>query len=565
MRRRGSAVAAWLALAAGSLAAMAWAQPAAPAFPLEDLRPGLVGYGLTEGPAGVERFDVEVIAVQEGLGLGFPLVLVRASGAVIDLGGGVAAGMSGSPVMLPRSGGEALLGAIGYVFPDAPGGLALVTPIEAMRAQASERAVRPAAPAPDGAWGVAAARLGAAPVATPVLVTGLGERALRALADAWTTNSGRPVQLVPGGGGGATARGPLQPGSAVAVAWVRGDVDIGAVGTVTEVDGDRVLAFGHPVLGSGPVAWPLLAATVTAIVPQRHVPFKLANTGDTILGRVDQDRPAAIGARLGAAPDMLPVTLTVATSAGTRSLRFEVVRDPALWPTLVAVATLELLDRVRERVGEGTATVHWDVAFRQGPGLRLSEAVVDAWDVASAAARLAGAPLALLAGNPFQDPEVTRVTLLVRLEDTRRDVEVRQAVGDGAPAVAGGVVPLFLRLQPWRRPGEVLAVDVRWPEDLVGRAEVVVRGATWPRAPDEREAPDPDDAPLTFDELLAFLRDRPGGGDLVIDARVDGGPWRRLDRVALGGFVTGRVELTFDVAPPADASTTPDGRSEEAP
>ena len=43
MRRRGSAVAAWLALAAGSLAAMAWAQPAAPAFPLEDRRPGRGG------------------------------------------------------------------------------------------------------------------------------------------------------------------------------------------------------------------------------------------------------------------------------------------------------------------------------------------------------------------------------------------------------------------------------------------------------------------------------------------------------------------------------------------
>lgn len=562
MRRRGRAVAAAVAMAAWTLAAAAWGQASWPAFPLDELRPGLTGYGLTEGPDGIERFDVEVLARQEGLGLGFPLVLVRARGDVIDLGGGVAAGMSGSPVVLPHAGGEALLGAIGYVFPDAPGGLALVTPIDAMRSQVSPSAHggRAAADLAD-----AVAALGAAPVATPVLVAGLGERALALLREAWAARGGHPVQLLPGGGGAATVNGAPRPGSAVAVAWIRGDVDVGAVGTVTEVDGDRVLAFGHPVLGGGPVDWPLLAADVTAIVAQRHVPFKLANTGDVVLGRVDQDRPAAVGARLGAGPDLLPVTLTVATAAGSRTLRYEVVRDPLLWPTLVAVGVLELLDRTRGRVGEGSATVHWDVSFRDGPGLRLSETVVDGVDVATAAARLAGAPLALLAGNPFQDPQVARLTLLVRLDDVRRDVEVRQAVRDGGEAVAGGVVPLFLRLQPWRRAGEVLALDLRWPDDLAGRAQLVVRGATWPREPDVPETPDPDDAPLTFDELLAFLRDRPGGGDLVVEARVDGGPWRRLERVAIGGFVTGRVELAFDVAPVDGGTPSDDPGSEEAP
>ncbi|MFU8887133.1 MAG: hypothetical protein ACNA8N_00860 [Trueperaceae bacterium] len=546
------AAAALLAPPAGAQTTSGW-----PAFPLDELAPGTVGYALTEGPDGVERFAIEVVARQEGFGLGFPLVLVRASGPLIDAAGGVAAGMSGSPVVLPHDGSEALLGAIGYTFADAPGGLALVTPIEAMRTQGWPAVAAGGTAAPGaGTAGHAMEALraaGIAPIATPVLVAGLGERALGLLQHELTSASFDTVQVLPGGGSGAEAGGPLVPGSAVAVGWVRGDVSVSAIGTLTELQGDRWLAFGHPLLGAGAVDWPLLAARVTALVPRRSVPFKLADAGAAVLGRLEQDRLAAVGGRLGERPDLLPVTLTVAATnaAGLEeqtTMRFEVVRDPDLWPGLVAVATLEALDRVRGRSGGGTATVHWDVGLRDGPGLRLSEAVVHATDVATAAARLTGAPLALLARNPFQDPRVTRVSLLMRIEDQRRDVEVRQVIAEAGEPVAGTVVPLYLRLQPWRRPGEVLGLDVAWPAHLDGRVELVVRGATWPREEGADEAPDPDDAPLTFDELLAFLRERPRGGDLVVEARADGGQWERLERVAIPGFVTGRVALTLDVA-----------------
>ncbi len=293
------------------------------------------------------------------------------------------------------------------------------------------------------------------------------------------------------------------------------------------------------------------------------MPFKLANTGDAVIGRVDQDRPAAVGAQLGAVPDVLGVTLTIATDDASTTLAFQVVRDPGLWPTLVAVATLEGIDRARRRVGEGTATVHWDVSFDRGPGLRLVETVVDAEDVGTAAARLTRAPLALLASNPFQDPGVARLALLVRLEERRNDIEVLRALTDPGTPTAGAVVPLYLRLQPWRRAGEVRTVDIRLPDDLVGRVEVVVRGGAWPRDPDDDREIDPDDLPLTFDELLAFLRERPGGGDLVVEVRGEDGTWRRLERLALSGFVTGRATLSFDVAAPAVAPDAVD--DEEAP
>src|SRR5690606_28488991 len=110
------------------------ASAALPDFLLADVRPGMTGFGLTAGPGDViERFQVEVIGVHNAAGPGFDLVLVRVSGPFIEASGGVAAGMSGSPVYLFGGPQPSLLGAIGYVFPNADHSLALVTPIAAMR------------------------------------------------------------------------------------------------------------------------------------------------------------------------------------------------------------------------------------------------------------------------------------------------------------------------------------------------------------------------------------------------------------------------------------------------
>ena len=38
---------------------------------------------------------------------------------------------------------------------------------------------------------------------------------------------------------------PLEPGSSVAAAFVNGDMKMGAIGTVTYVDNDHIVAFGH--------------------------------------------------------------------------------------------------------------------------------------------------------------------------------------------------------------------------------------------------------------------------------------------------------------------------------
>jgi hypothetical protein len=515
---------------AALLLAAAVAAQTYPPFPLAEVRAGVVGYGLTASPNGIERFDVTLLGLHDGFGGGFPLVLIEASGGPIAAAGGVAAGMSGSPIFVPGPHGPAIVGAIGYAFQDAPGGLALVTPIEAMR---SGGAV--AAPGP-----------GFIPVASPIVVAGLGGRS-QAFAEGVLGERGIAPLLLHGGGGAAAAATPLESGAAIGVAWIAGDVDLIVSGTITEIDGGIWRGFGHPVVAAGAVSWPLVDAQVLAFVPRRSLPFRLAVGGDAPLGVVRSDRAAVVSGTTSGRADTLPVTLKVQDSAGvTTTLRYEVVRDEALWPTLVAIGVFEGLDRARGYQGGGTATIEWDVTLRDGPGVRLSEVVVDASDLSTAAARLAAAPLVLLARNPFAEPDLERLELRLEIDPTQRAWEVRQVLADAAAPTAGAMLPLFVRLQPWRRAGRVESIDVRLPETLHGQVEVVVRGGGVGR--DDPDEVDPDDLPLTFDELLAFLRERPTEGDLVVEAREVGGSWVVLDRRRLPGFVTGRARLLLDVA-----------------
>ena len=82
----------------------------------------------------------------------------------------------------------------------------------------------------------------------------------------------------PSGGSLRPATG-LAPGSACAVPLVTGDAELGAIGTVTWVEGDQVYMMGHPFLQRGPVNLPLATAEILTVFPSRQMSFKMGYVG----------------------------------------------------------------------------------------------------------------------------------------------------------------------------------------------------------------------------------------------------------------------------------------------
>src|SRR5262249_43555273 len=107
------------------------------------------------------------------------------------------------------------------------------------------------------------------PIATPLVMSGFEPEVADLLGSAF-----RDRGFVPTGGGMAANQagekpfeGPLKPGDAVGVMLVGGDLMLGATGTVTHVDGDRVYAFGHPMYNLGPTEFPMTRAYVYTVLP----------------------------------------------------------------------------------------------------------------------------------------------------------------------------------------------------------------------------------------------------------------------------------------------------------
>ena len=132
----------------------------------------------------------------------------------------------------------------------------------------------------------------------------------------------REQGFMPIGGGAAASRAGEMPFEArssratpSASAFVSGDFEFGATGTVTHIDGDRVYAFGHPMYNLGPTEFPMTRAYVYTVLPSLFSSFKLSTTGE-VIGTFLQDRATAIAGRLGPGPRMIPVTLTLESDRG---------------------------------------------------------------------------------------------------------------------------------------------------------------------------------------------------------------------------------------------------------
>ncbi len=512
-------------------------------YPLEQLTPGQKGYAVTAGPGNVlKSFDVEVLALQNDDGLGFPLVLIEVSGEFIEQFGGVAAGMSGSPVYLPLQGEDALLGAIGYTFPNSDFRLALVTPIEVMR---RNQAFSTTKLSPFGLerW----PRSEAVAVRTPLLFSGLSARASESLAELF---SGGPTEPFPVQAGGVSSAFDndyvLEPGSAISVQMVRGDITIAAVGTVTTVENDKILAFGHPLLGQGAVSFALAPAYISYIVANKVVPFKLANNGQRVLGNINQDRPYAVSGNLEQTPDFLPVALTINGPKGSETKRFELSNDERYYAPLLAAASLEALDENLEGRSGGSAELAWEISLSDGDTVRVLEQVYDPADIATAIARVAAAPLAILADNNFAKPEITRLNLNISYQDNLRYAEVVEVVAENDNLTAGDTLSLYVRLQPYRAEPVVKTIQIPLAEDISGELKLTIRGGFEPEAKGEDDNARKEPI-LSFAELLLSLEEQVQASELVVETFVDG-KYRRLERLALPYPISGSELLSVTVS-----------------
>ena len=164
----------------------------------------------------------------------------------------------------------------------------------------------------------------------------------------------------------------LVGGDSVIVQLARGDISIGAAGTVTLRDGEKIYAFGHPFFSLGSTELPMNESHVVTVVPNTNNSFKLA-VADATVGALTQDRATGIFGRLGQAPRMLPVKIKVTNSRGrSEEINFESAIDDFLTPLIMNIGAQNTIQANERGIGEMTIDVQGEIAVRGEESVQTS-------------------------------------------------------------------------------------------------------------------------------------------------------------------------------------------------
>lgn len=507
-------------LAIGVLLATPHAQTAT--LPLDEVRPGMVGIGRTVfSGTELEDFTVHVLGVMRNvIGPKRSLILARLEGGPLAKTG-VIAGMSGSPVYVDGR----LMGAVSYSlgqFSTEP--IAGITPIaemlDATMMTAPARSTRPVSlswPAtPRQLLDIWAGDLGRArpfvddasqalvvsggttdltrvsamlrPIAVPMIASGFNASVIDPLSPTFAAAGFVPMSSTQSAGTRVAASNdrPLRPGDAVGVGLLTGDFELGATGTVTHVDGDRVYAFGHPLYNLGPTQFPMTRAVVQVVLPSLMASSKLASFGE-VIGTVQQDRATAIAGRLGPGPSLIPVTITLNSDrAPSRTFNFGVVRDFTFTPLLTYLSVANVLISYERGAGPASYAIRGSASIRSQGDLSFEDIFTGEQPAGGAAAYVAG-PLTALLKNSGEQVDVDKISLTIDATEQQRSARIERVWLDTTRPRSGHNAVVHVAMRSARGEEIVRQVPIAIPANLSGSLQLIVADAARTTADDRRD------------------------------------------------------------------------------
>ncbi|MBP2637685.1 MAG: stage sporulation protein [Firmicutes bacterium] len=514
---------------------------AAPEFlPVDQITKGMHGIAKTVVSGNtIEEFGVEVLEVMKQKGPSGDLLLVRTYGDLIDRTGGIAQGMSGSPVYINGK----LVGAIAYGWPLTDHKIGMVTPIADMlklwelpdgQAEKKEQTQEPLEFPDTAAVDTALAALtGKTSMATPLMVSGFGEQSLKMLSDKL-----KPYNLTPYAVSGSVsdtnngiAYKTVEPGNTVGVQLVRGDVSVGALGTVTYVEGDKILAFGHPFLKRGKANYFLTDADVYSVINGLENSFKVGTSTEAI-GIINQDRGAGVAGKLGKFPGVVPVRITVTDKNlnRTNEMWVQVIQDEELAPTLSAVSIFNAIEKTTDRIGSGTANVSFEISAAGIPGqtMKRSNMFYTQGNIGEMAVAEVHEALTLLAGNQFNAVNVMDVNVNVAIDSSRQTATITEAKPKTTNVKPGDKVDITVKLKPYRSEAITRHITYTVPkEQQPGTMALAVRGGgmvSLAQLLTKRQAGEEDltklfikPRPKSLEEAVTELLKRDRNNDIVVE------------------------------------------------
>jgi len=567
-------------------------------FPLSKVRRGQKGYGLTTMKGTQpERFEFEVIGVNENFLPKMDIILVKSDDPKLAITG-FWQGMSGSPLFIDGK----LTCAFSYGFRFNKVAIGGCTPIDYMKkeglrdARGIERETQPRNPAAGrrarirlaptsyrasrADWSrivpgrdVAAAmtrpvdgtatspwllsstlpkrpakpagwETGLSAASVPLAMSGFSPSAF---AKAKELFADFPLEPMQAGGTGSTNRGPSEftLGGSISVQLVRGHMSIAGTGTVSYLDGNKVLAFGHPMFQAGELYAPVTTAEVHTVIPSAMSAFVVASPMREV-GSLIHDRQSTIAADTTLQTPMIPMHIEVEADGRKGRFDVELLNNRFFTPTLANISAMSAISLYMPDRDKATVLVKSKVTLRGHKPIVFTDHLYAEDGALSAIAGARGmrvlVPLLL---NPFAPVEITGIELKAQVTyDTNfGNLHALRLPVSELPPGKRTYVTVELERYDGKKISERVPFDV--PADLAG--SIVKLEVTAGDAARIEAAP-----PETLEDLLEIFRSLLPGNTYAVTL------YTANEGVAIGGRIV--RDLPPSVAdrlhPTSDTETT---------
>lgn len=505
---------------------------------IDEIKPGMKGFGKTVFSGdNIENFNVEVLGVLKNWETKADLILIKMTGGPLEETG-IIAGMSGSPVYIDNR----LIGAVAYGWSFSKEAIAGVSPINEMKRtlfNLPEENGSKLFPSPEWELPLPPANTGEiipqtslpkmqdeainplehgikiTPILSPLVVSGFSCKALEAMNPFFSAYNLYPLQGGSYAATSATYSTRLVPGASVAAVLIKGDLNAAVVGTVTYVEGDQVLAFGHPFLHAGTTNIPMATAHVFAILSSHSNSVKMASPVE-IIGQINQDRRSGVAGTIGTFSRMIPCRIEV---DGTQSIEysFEIVDNKLLTPVLVLMAAQGAVAATEKKLGERCVDIQ---LFAKIDGyekpLILKNSYYEfnqTWfSIDEIAQRFA-----MVINNQFQEITVQEIALKINIMNSRQTASIEAIQARNNYVRPGDELSVDVLLKPYTGSDIYKTIQIKIPEDVLpgDLLEITACDAKFSKSLDMARAAGRH-LPVNFEQLLDDVCDMERNNNLIV-------------------------------------------------
>ena len=336
-------------------------------------------------------------------------------------------------------------------------------------------------------------------------------------------------EAVGSGNSDVKANATLSAGDPVGVVMAYGDFSAGGTGTVTAVEGDKVLAFGHPMTYKGNVNYFMTDADVVGSAGGLINGMKVSSFGK-IIGRINQDRFSGVSGILNTYPASVPIRVNVVDkSLGiTNNYAAKIAYDEDILPTLVSSIAYAAIDRTADRSSYGTAKVKFAIKTDVVPEkvFERENIFYDAKDVSQFALGELTQAMLFLSTNIDKPSNILDVKVDVDFSTNRNTASIVSAIPDKPEVKAGEKVIFKVKLKPYRKESVVLDVPYIVPKtQKEGTMAFEVRGGGFIQVSQLLQSglvvTAQDVGKLTTADRLKELKNSNKNNELVISPSVD--------------------------------------------